>query len=324
MSPELQEHAVQSRLHASRGPIIVEHGDQHPGRPVPGLARVQVRLIIHQRHRRCDDALFALGVERVEAVDDPVADRAVARDATGRDREVPGVRFVVVALRAVEHERQHRLAGPVGTRRCAARASRLRTAHWRRASRERARAAPRPALAPASTILRAAGAGPRRNASGHSTRASMPSAKRVPRIVTDCAANHAAELASNHDRFNGSFGTSVRSRRPSAVVTDVASGDDARIAEDVRRGDPDQRRPLRRRSTRMRFAKAPHVVERANAGREVADREGLAAESRRSRRRNTRPHDGQRRAAHRGRGRSRNPPRNEGRARRPRAPAPSA
>ena len=114
---ELVEDAVQRRLHEHRGALVLQHRDEHRRRAVPALARVEVGQVVVQRHRRRDDALLALDVERVEVVDQPVADAAVGLHAAGDDREVAAVRLVVVALRAVDHQADHRAARPSRRRR---------------------------------------------------------------------------------------------------------------------------------------------------------------------------------------------------------------
>ena len=112
---ELVVHAVERGLHERRGALVAQHGDDHGCGPIPVLSGVEVAQIIVECHRRGDDALLALDVERVEIVDEPVADLPIGGDTPGHQREVSGVRLVVVALRAVDHERKHRPVAPIVT-----------------------------------------------------------------------------------------------------------------------------------------------------------------------------------------------------------------
>ena len=72
----------------------------YEGRSTP--AAVEIGEIVVERQGCCEDALFAFDVERIEVVDEPVADGAVRLRAAGHEREMPAVRLVVVALRAVD------------------------------------------------------------------------------------------------------------------------------------------------------------------------------------------------------------------------------
>ena len=113
---ELVVDAVQRRLHEHGGALVAQHRDQQVRRAVPALSAVEVGQVVVERHRRREDAFLALDVERVEVVDEPVADRAVRLHAAGDEREVPAVRLVVVALRAVDHQREHRPPRPLHER----------------------------------------------------------------------------------------------------------------------------------------------------------------------------------------------------------------
>ena len=108
MAPELVVDAIQRRLHERRGAVVGEHQDEQLRRPVPVLAAVEIREIVIEWNRGGEDAFLAFAVERIEIVDEPVADRAVFAGPPGDEREVARMGLVVIALRTVDHERQHR------------------------------------------------------------------------------------------------------------------------------------------------------------------------------------------------------------------------
>ena len=122
MPVELVVGSLERTLHLARDALALEHRDDEVGRPIPGLAAVQIGEIIVERQHRGDDALFAFCVERVEIVGDPVVDRARApRRARGADAardqsEMAAVRFVIIALRAVEDDGENGRAVPAACR----------------------------------------------------------------------------------------------------------------------------------------------------------------------------------------------------------------
>ena len=113
MAVELVVDASERRLHERCRAFAAEDGHEQIRRPVVRLAAVQIGEIVVEGNRRGNDALFAFGVQRVEVVDKPIADRAVVGDASGDDGKMPGVRLIVVALPPIYDEGQHRAAAPV-------------------------------------------------------------------------------------------------------------------------------------------------------------------------------------------------------------------
>ena len=113
MAVELVVDACERRLRERCRAFLLEDGNDQVRRAVVRLAAVQIGEIVVEWDRRRNDALFAFSVERVEVVDEPIADRAVVGDTSGHDREMAGMRLVVVALRPVDNEGQYRAATPV-------------------------------------------------------------------------------------------------------------------------------------------------------------------------------------------------------------------
>ena len=122
MAVELVVGSFERALHLAHDALALEHRDDEIRRAIPGLAAVQIGEIIVERQHRGDDALFAFCIERVEIVGEPIADRArptrCARgaDAARDEGEVTAVRFVVIALRAVEDDGENGRALPAACR----------------------------------------------------------------------------------------------------------------------------------------------------------------------------------------------------------------
>src|SRR5947208_13480144 len=122
MAVELVVGSFERALHLARDALALEYRDDEIRRAIPGLAAVQIGEIIVERQHRGDDALFAFCVERVEIVGEPIVDRARptrrvrGADAARDQSEVTAVRFVVIALRAVEDDGENGRALPAACR----------------------------------------------------------------------------------------------------------------------------------------------------------------------------------------------------------------
>ena len=190
-------------------------------------------------------------------------------------------------------------------------------------SRARARAGLRPASATLPTVALGGGAGPRRKASGQSVRASH--------AVSGSHSAHRHRRCGGEPRGRARIEPrpverQLRDERhrvvPAGVVIDAASARDARSADHVRRRDPDERR-------HARAARVPDATRQGAARRRTAGRWGVKPLTRTPGRGTATVSSAKvpgrvsvpaARLAHRGRGRSKNLRRDEGRARRPSRP----
>jgi hypothetical protein len=89
VAPELVVDAIQRGLDERRGAVVGEHQDEELRRPVPVLPAVEIREIVIEWNRGGEDAFLSFAVERIETVDEPVADRAIIAGSPGDEREVP-------------------------------------------------------------------------------------------------------------------------------------------------------------------------------------------------------------------------------------------
>ena len=273
---ELVVDAVQRRLHQRRRARVAQYRDHQVRRTIPALAAVQIGQVVVERHRRGHDALLAFGVERVEVVGEPVADAAVFGDASGHQREMTSVRLVVVALRAVDHEREDGASGPIGQRAIPLpqRGGAVRDFARRRCGISRISARRlAPGVSAAGSAREGGGRPPSLKSSGQNVRATKVAGRRRT------AHGHRARRQ-ECDRRCVEVRTIERDLRRGLVRNRGIARDErapirghSRVPNDGGRRDPDERRVIERRVRRPRCRPLTDVVERADAGRERRHRQ---------------------------------------------------
>ena len=224
--PELVVDAPERRLQQAGRAVARKHRNEHARRPVPRLPGIEIGEVVVERDRRGEDSFFALGIERVEIVDEPVADRAVVLHAAGDQREMTGVRLVVVTLRAVDHDADDGATAQVA-RLLPSRCHSVSAVYGLRAppcgsarTRSRSASAAVGALGQRAQRRKLARDG---NSSGHNVARDHGAVAIVPRTFVGRIEKKCADDASKYERLSAILGVNRNARSPSAVASSVPS-----------------------------------------------------------------------------------------------------